>query len=155
VDLAHRSTVDRPKGVTPDLIRTVHLRSSGWGSPRAAGGGAWPARGGGPPGSRRKFAGDLDLRLWCTVLSAVSSYAKLRSSRTYTGQKGGGTGDLDGAPWPAADDRPRHTAAMAFNCSVCRKKKGGRFLTLMRSCWQRRERRRSSGEGARRRRDQA
>jgi hypothetical protein len=45
----------------------------------------------------------------------VSSYAKLRSSRTYPDQKGGVSGDHDGAPWPAADDRLRHTAATALD----------------------------------------
>jgi hypothetical protein len=86
------------------------------------GGDAWPARGGGSPEPRRKSAGDLDLGLWCTVLSAVSSYTKLRSSRIYLGQKGGGSGDHDGAPWTAADGRPRHTAATALIAPGARKK---------------------------------
>jgi hypothetical protein len=34
--MVHGSMVDRGKGVYPDLICVVHLRLSGWGSPRAA-----------------------------------------------------------------------------------------------------------------------
>jgi hypothetical protein len=63
------------------------------------------------------------LGLWCTVLSVVSSYTKLRSSRTYLDQKGGGSGDHDGAPWPAADGRPRHTTAMALTTPGARERK--------------------------------
>jgi hypothetical protein len=37
----------------------------------------------------------LDLELWCTVSNAVSTYVKLKSTRTYPVQKGGGSGDLD------------------------------------------------------------
>jgi hypothetical protein len=39
VDPVHRSTVDRSKGVHPDLIRTVPLQMDGWQCRVAAGGG--------------------------------------------------------------------------------------------------------------------
>jgi hypothetical protein len=41
------------------------------------GGGAWPAHGDDSPEPRRKFAGDLDLELQCTVWDRISAYAKL------------------------------------------------------------------------------
>jgi hypothetical protein len=79
----------------------------------------WATGGGETAGA----GGGLDLELWCTVLSAVSSYAKLRSSRTYPDQKGGVSGDHDSAPWPVVDSRLRHTAATTLTAPGARKRK--------------------------------
>jgi hypothetical protein len=125
VDLVHQSTVNRFKGYAPlpplDLGRPCP--SDGPGRMWATGGGETAGAGGGAAVERRRLTGDLDLGLWCTVFSAVSSYVKLRSSRTYPDQKGGVSGDHDGAPWPAADGRPRHTAATVLTARGARKRK--------------------------------
>jgi hypothetical protein len=144
--------VDRSQGLHLDLIWNAYSRSDGLVHKQAMRGGRVATDSG---ARRSRWRSSLDLELRCTILSAVSTYMMLRSSQTYRGGLGGGSGNHDDAPWPVADGRPRHMAATALIAPGARKKKGGRFLTLMRSCWRRRERQRSGGEGDQRRRVQA
>jgi hypothetical protein len=92
VDLVHGCTMNQPKEYPLHLIKALDLQSGGHGDLQAD-----VRRWGG--GARRRLARGspalLDLELRCTVLSEVSTYVKLRSSRTYLGQKGGGSSDLD------------------------------------------------------------
>jgi hypothetical protein len=76
---------------------------------------------GGAGGGAHQSALDLELR--CTIFSAVSTYTILRSSRTYQGGLGGGSGDHNGAPWPAADGRPRHMVVTVLIALVQEKRK--------------------------------
>jgi hypothetical protein len=74
VDLVHWSMVDRAKGLCPNLIWAVPLRSSGQGSPQVVCGGRDRVPGGARRGRRRS---SLDLELWASVWDAARLYVEL------------------------------------------------------------------------------
>jgi hypothetical protein len=84
--------------------------------------------GGEAAGARRRLAGGspalLDLKLRYTVLNVVSTYMKLRSSRTYPVQKGGGSGDLDSLHRKGAACTSPACERRCYGL-VCAKQKGG------------------------------